>query len=313
MTTHCKLRTRKQFAMLAMFVAVMVITVYYLMVSSAHPIITTPTSFPKVVFHRQRELLHSDEDLPTLYIITPTYRRPEQIPELTRLGQTLMHVPKLHWLVADDSTSSNKQVVDYLKSTGMSFTYLLTPMPSQYANRWFGPLPKGVANRNGAMKWLRCHATKGVMYMADDDNTYDMRIFHEIRHTKKVSMFPVGLVTEVGLSTPVLRNGQWVGWYDGWTSDRVFPVDMAGFAISIPFLLSVPEAEMPYIPGYEETGFLNSLHISINDIEFLAGNCTKIYVWHTRTERNKPGAKQILDKKYDGTNLRHLQEVMIMK
>lgn len=57
---------------------------------------------------------------------------------------------------------------------------ITAPMPSQYANRWFGPLPKGVANRNGAMKWLRCHATKGVMYMADDDNTYDMRIFHEV-------------------------------------------------------------------------------------------------------------------------------------
>lgn len=39
---------------------------------------------------------------PLIYFITPTYPRREQVAELTRLGQTLMHVPRLHWIVADD-------------------------------------------------------------------------------------------------------------------------------------------------------------------------------------------------------------------
>lgn len=46
-------------------------------------------------------------NLPTIYFVTPTYSRREQIPELTRLGQTLMHIPKIHWIVADDNTECN--------------------------------------------------------------------------------------------------------------------------------------------------------------------------------------------------------------
>lgn len=35
------------------------------------------------------------EKLPVIYFVTPTYPRREQIAELTRLGQTLMHVRNL--------------------------------------------------------------------------------------------------------------------------------------------------------------------------------------------------------------------------
>ena len=33
---------------------------------------------------------------------------------------------------------------------------------------------------------------------------------------------------------------------------------------------------MPYIPGYEEDGFLKSLGITKDDIEFKADDCTKV-------------------------------------
>lgn len=45
--------------------------------------------------------------VPTIYFVTPTYPRREQIAELTRLGQTLMHVAHLHWIVADDFDGCN--------------------------------------------------------------------------------------------------------------------------------------------------------------------------------------------------------------
>lgn len=51
--------------------------------------------------------------LPTIYFVTPTYPRREQIAELTRLGQTLMHVPNIHWIVADDFDGCNL-FLDYL-------------------------------------------------------------------------------------------------------------------------------------------------------------------------------------------------------
>lgn len=40
--------------------------------------------------------------LPVIYFVTPTYPRREQVPELTRLANTLLHVPRIHWLVAND-------------------------------------------------------------------------------------------------------------------------------------------------------------------------------------------------------------------
>lgn len=57
--------------------------------------------------------------------------------------------------------------------------------------------------------------------------------------TKKVSMWPVGLVTDFGVSSPIVQNGKVVGFYDGWSGLRKFPVDMAGFAINVQLFLDV--------------------------------------------------------------------------
>lgn len=126
-----------------------------------------------------------------------------------------------------------------------------------------------------------------------------------MRYTKKVAMWPVGLVTQTGVSSPLVKNGKVVGFYDGWIGGRKFPVDMAGFAVNISFLKSVkinsntsacaisiakspvsfhffscfqrPKATMAYKLGYEEDSFLQSLApFSLKDIEPKAENCTKV-------------------------------------
>lgn len=53
-------------------------------------------------------------------------------------------------------------------------------MPGQYKKRKKGPKPRGVSNRNKGLEWLRAHATTGVFYFADDDNSYDIELFHEV-------------------------------------------------------------------------------------------------------------------------------------
>lgn len=52
-------------------------------------------------------------------------------------------------------------------------------MPDEYANSRKAK-PRGVSNRNRALKWLRANATEGVFYFADDDNTYDVNIFEQV-------------------------------------------------------------------------------------------------------------------------------------
>lgn len=96
-------------------------------------------------------------------------------------------------------------------------------------------------------------------------------------------MFPVGLVTDYCLSTPVVKNHTVIGFYDGWPGGRRYPVDMAGFAINIEFLLSRPHAQFIELPGYQETKFLETLEpFELKDIEPMANYCTELLAFHTK-------------------------------
>lgn len=78
-------------------------------------------------------------------------------------------------------------------------------MPDIY--RSHTSIPRGVANRRAAIHWIRQNGRKpGVLYFGDDDNTFDLKLFTEIRHTKRVSMFPVGLIGLYAVSSPVVKN-----------------------------------------------------------------------------------------------------------
>lgn len=52
-------------------------------------------------------------------------------------------------------------------------------MPEKYKKSKFKP--RGVANRNAALDWVRANCKTGVVYFGDDDNTYDIRLFEEVR------------------------------------------------------------------------------------------------------------------------------------
>ena len=53
-------------------------------------------------------------------------------------------------------------------------------MPQRF-RRIKGPKPRGVAGRNTALRWIVENAEdEGVIYFADDDNAYDLRLFQEV-------------------------------------------------------------------------------------------------------------------------------------
>ncbi|XP_037821126.1 galactosylgalactosylxylosylprotein 3-beta-glucuronosyltransferase P-like [Lucilia sericata] len=257
----------------------------------------------------QEQQQHHQTYKPPLYIITPTYRRPEQLAELTRLGYTLKHVVNLLWLVIEDANRTSDNVIQILNRIGVPYEYFLAPMPDEYKKA--KAKPRGVSNRNRGLQWLRENATEGVFYFADDDNTYDINIFEQMRYTKKVSMWPVGLVTKFGVSSPIVKAGKLTGFYDGWIGGRKYPVDMAGFAVSVKFLHDRPNAKMPFKTGYEEDGFLKSLApLNNTEIELLANNCTEILTWHTQTKKNNP-AEIVNATKYGDTNLMLLEKMLV--
>ncbi|XP_039434795.1 galactosylgalactosylxylosylprotein 3-beta-glucuronosyltransferase P isoform X2 [Culex pipiens pallens] len=249
------------------------------------------------------------KQLPPLYIITPTYRRPEQLAEITRLGYTLKHVPNLFWLIVEDAESRTESVTRLLRQIDVPFVHLTAPMPAKY--RKLKVKPRGVSNRNRGLQWIRANATEGVLYFADDDNTYNLQIFEQMRHIRKVGMWPVGLISKYGVSSPIVANGTISGFYDGWIGGRKYPIDMAGFAVSVKFLLSRPKAEMPFKAGYEEDGFLRSLDpLDMKEIDLLASNCTEILTWHTQSKKN-PAALPLNLTKYGATNLVKLTKILV--
>lgn len=247
--------------------------------------------------------------LPPLYIITPTYRRPEQLAEITRLGYTLKHVRNLFWLIVEDAESRTESVTRLLRQIDVPFVHLTAPMPAKY--RKLKVKPRGVSNRNRGLQWIRANATEGVLYFADDDNTYNLEIFEQMRHIRKVGMWPVGLISKYGVSSPIVTNGTINGFYDGWIGGRKYPIDMAGFAVSVKFLLSRPKGEMPFKAGYEEDGFLRSLDpLDMKEIDLLAANCTEILTWHTQSKKNPPALPLNLTK-YGTTNLVKLTKTLV--
>ena len=235
---------------------------------------------------------------PSIFFITPTYPRREQVAELTRLGQTLLLAGNVHWVVAEDSGTCSPLVAALLSRMGLPYTHIISPQPNIYKEAKLKYNPRGVSSRRAGLSWVMEHQPEGVIYFGDDDNTYDIRLFKEIATTQKVSMFPVGFIGIQGVSSPIVVDGKVVGFSDDWFAQRKFPVDMAGFAVNLEFLRSrnkKANRAMPYKAGYEEDVFLQNLNLTLDDIEPLASDCTEVLVWHTKTVKEKKSSLKPLD------------------
>ncbi|XP_051880665.1 galactosylgalactosylxylosylprotein 3-beta-glucuronosyltransferase 2 [Pristis pectinata] len=226
--------------------------------------------------------------LPTIYAITPTYSRPVQKAELTRLANTFRQLEHFHWVLVEDATFRSRLVADLLAGSGVpAYTQLHVPTPRRYKRPG---MPRATEQRNEGLRWVRKNRSlqnSGVVFFADDDNTYSLELFQEMRLTKKVSVWPVGLVGGRRYERPLVEQGHVVGWYTGWRPDRPFAIDMAGFAVNLKVILSNPKAVFKRggsQPGMQESDFLKQI-TTVQELEPKAANCTKVLVWHTRTEK----------------------------
>ncbi|XP_076090146.1 galactosylgalactosylxylosylprotein 3-beta-glucuronosyltransferase 2-like isoform X1 [Mytilus galloprovincialis] len=221
------------------------------------------------------------QELPIIHVITPTYKRMNQIPEMTRVANTLKNVKALHWIVVEEGNQTLPEVKQLLTKSGIDFTYL-SARPYKNLNTSL----KGIHQRNKAIFWLRKNvdlSKDGVVYFADDDNTYDLELFEEMRYTKKVSVWPVGFVSRRQYQTPILKNGKVVK-FNAWnTENRKFPIDMAGFALNTKMFYFNPQLYFwkTFRVGYQETMFLEICCL-LRDLEPKGNGCTKVLVWHTK-------------------------------
>ena len=115
-----------------------------------------------------------------IYAITPTYTRPVQKAELTRLTNAFRQVPSFHWIVVEDSTTRTDMVARFLARSGVPYTHLNVFTPRRFKRTG---MPRATEQRNAALAWLRQHRSRrdaGVVFFADDDNTYSLELFEEV-------------------------------------------------------------------------------------------------------------------------------------
>ncbi|XP_014229295.1 galactosylgalactosylxylosylprotein 3-beta-glucuronosyltransferase I-like [Trichogramma pretiosum] len=255
--------------------------------------------------------LGKPNDGPVIYAITPTFTRPVQKAELTRLSQTFLLVPNFHWIVVEDSPKKTPLVTNFLAQSGLRYTHINAPTPSNYKLGKHDPnwkKPRGVEQRNAALRWIRSNlneSNNGVIFFADDDNTYSRHLFKEVAKVKRVGVWPVGLVGGLMVERPICdkATGKVTGFNAVWKPDRPFPIDMAGFGINLQVILEKKTALFAYDiqSGFQESEILKQV-TTRDELEGLADGCTKVYVWHTRTQAPVLNTESILNKKGKSSN-----------
>lgn len=128
--------------------------------------------------------------LPTIFVITATHKCTTQKVDLTSLCQTFSLVPKLTWIVIEDSPQHTRVVSDLLTRCMVTSIHLNVATSNKYKTSLLWPLDKmfgtvrGVEQRNAGLQWLRENQdpqkSNGVIYFMDDDNKLDIRIFDEV-------------------------------------------------------------------------------------------------------------------------------------
>ena len=171
--------------------------------------------------------------IPDLYVITPTYTRQTQMPDIVNIVQAMM-VSNLNivMLIVEDTSNELRKLslgqriqVQNGEYGGLNSAfikkYLKEPTPTiselikryNYPNSnikmidmkqpsFSNPLLRGMDQRNLALKWIRKHHqnnTAGI-YFGDDDNTFSFKLFQEMSRIKfynenaTVGFLPIGFI-----------------------------------------------------------------------------------------------------------------------
>ena len=109
-----------------------------------------------------------------------------------------MHVPKVHWILIEDSDQRTDLVTNVLRRCDVASTHLVIKR-SLVFDVAFAKFWRGFEQRNLGLSWIRAQCgvgtqslltervlkseeCNGVVYFADDDNKYDLRLFEQVSH-----------------------------------------------------------------------------------------------------------------------------------
>lgn len=99
-----------------------------------------------------------------------------------------------------------------------------------------------------------------------------------MRLIKKISVWPCAHVGGSYYERPICVNNTVDSFFAPYNPKRMFPFDMASFAVNIQLLKESPKASFPfYSKGNFEGEFLKYL-VKVNELEATESNCSKVRV-----------------------------------
>lgn|GEM_PF-2682767 len=242
-------------------------------------------------------------ELKRIIAVTPTYPYANREKYFRRCVKTFRKVKNFLWIIVEDGSSVDPKIKELLDVSKIEYLY-----------DCYGPTRDwGTSQRNYAFSLIRKEKLQGIVYVPDDDNFYNQRLFKEIRKTKKVSVFPVGHLGPNLIERPIIKNKRIVDW-DAYWKERKFPLDWAGFAFSSELLINhtgeflkgfnwtqavkdnIVDPNMSeskrhaFLRAHKdgETEFLQNINISVDELEPLCNNCAKCYAWHNQPLDESP-------------------------
>lgn len=195
----------------------------------------------------------------------------------------------LHWIVIEDGVSTVPAVRAVLERTGLSYTYMAHKTAQGYpAKGWYQRTMALKFIRENTSRILNTDLREGVVYFADDDNSYDLRLFNDfIRNVRKLGVWAVGkqaasqntdhsffvylgFAGGAAVEAPKVVDKKVTSFDALWVSKRLFAVDMAGFAVNLKWILrtnAVFGKTCNRGDGAPETCLLEDLGFDLEDIE----------------------------------------------
>jgi hypothetical protein len=107
---------------------------------------------------------------------------------LTRLQNTLRSVPKILWILIEDSDQKSDLIYQFLIQSKLKFVHL--NIKTKYKHLTENDLAnnyrhhRGSFQRNIAIEWIVNNSKNAndVVYFADDDNSYKLELFREVKY-----------------------------------------------------------------------------------------------------------------------------------
>lgn len=273
------------------------------------------------VRNMSRILANGGSSDPWLYVITPTATTLLQEPELLRLGQTLSLPLHVHWvLVAESLTTSEESSANPDKS-------LLSPtliealdyiaVPYTVIEKQTSTLDRSTKKRFSiGLDWVRNSAPRDAVVMfLEQSSTIDHRLLDQIRWTKGVSSWPLGLLDQGNTVTnpfewAVLRTTADV---ETKGCKELPTVELESLAVSVA-LLQQTQAHLDNSSPCPATFILHELlKTGANFTVLNSVQQGQAYAWKTRTYMRSPKkVLQILQSSNRGSNLDYLQNHLLI-